>query len=63
MAAMYSLHKTMHPPTGLELSLYCSLLGHGEQQLVVAGANVLKVFRLVPDPDALGTIDEGGPAL
>ena len=59
MSAMYSIHKTMHPPTGIELSLYCSLMGQGDQQLVVAGSNMLKVFRLVPDPEALNSTEEG----
>ena len=60
MSAMYSIHKTMHPPTGIELSLYCNLMGQGDQQLVVAGSNMLKVFRLVPEADALKAADKGG---
>ena len=59
MSAMYSIHKTMHPPTGIELSLYCNLMGQGDHQLVVAGSNLLKVFRLVPEPEALTSAGEG----
>ncbi|KAF0313007.1 Cleavage and polyadenylation specificity factor subunit 1 [Amphibalanus amphitrite] len=59
MSAMYSIHKTMHPPTGIELSLYCNLMGQGDKQLVVAGSNMLKVFRLVPETEELQSTEKG----
>jgi hypothetical protein len=34
----------------VEHSLYCSFFWEGERNLVVAGANLLRVFQLVPDP-------------
>ncbi|XP_037085613.1 cleavage and polyadenylation specificity factor subunit 1-like [Pollicipes pollicipes] len=58
MSTMYSIHKTIHPPTGVEASLYCNFIGQGDQQLVVAGSNMLKIYRLVPDPDAVLSSDE-----
>jgi hypothetical protein len=42
--------RTSHPATGVEHSLYCSFFWEGERNLVVAGANLLRVFQLVPDP-------------
>lgn len=46
---MYSLCKTTHPPTGVEHSVYCNFFHTSEKSLVIAGANVLRVFRLVPE--------------
>ena len=46
--------RTPHPPTGVEHSVYADFFGYGEKNLVIAGANILRVFRLVPDEaDAL----------
>ena len=45
--------KTPHPPTGIEHSLYPNFYGFGEKNLVVAGANILRVFRMVPDESDL----------
>jgi hypothetical protein len=36
----------------VEHSLYCSFFWEGERNLVVAGANVLRVFQLVPETGA-----------
>ena len=46
---MYSLVRSVHPATGVEHSLSCNFFHSGEKNLVVAGANVLRVFRFVPD--------------
>eukprot|EP00092_Neocalanus_flemingeri_P020040 GFUD01021700.1.p1 GENE.GFUD01021700.1~~GFUD01021700.1.p1 ORF type:complete len:1406 (+),score=514.90 GFUD01021700.1:53-4270(+) len=51
---MYSLVRSSHPATGVEHSLSCNFFHTGEKNLVVAGANVLRVFRLVPDLDSRG---------
>ena len=48
---MYTLLRSSHPATGVEHSLSCYFFNSSERNLVVAGANVLKVFRLVPDVD------------
>lgn len=49
MSAVYSFCKQIHPPTAIEHSLYCSFYNSSEQNLVVAGATVLKIYRLVPE--------------
>ena len=46
---MYTLSKITHPATGVELSLYCNFFNKTEKSLLVTGANVIRVFRLVPD--------------
>ena len=42
---MYSLFRMAHPPTGVEHSVEAHFFGRWERNLVVAGANVLRVFR------------------
>ena len=46
---MYSLLRTPHPPTGVEHAIEAHFFGPWERNLLVAGANMLRVFRLVPD--------------
>ncbi|KAK8376849.1 hypothetical protein O3P69_010050 [Scylla paramamosain] len=46
---MYNLCKITHPALGVELSLYCNFFSHREKSLVVAGSNVIRVFRLVAE--------------
>ena len=41
--------RTPHPATGVEHSIYCHLFSHRERNLVVAGANSLRAFRLIPE--------------
>ena len=48
---MYSLVRSSHPAMGVEHSLSCHFFNAGEKNLVVAGANLLRVFRFVPDLD------------
>ena len=48
---MYSICKTTHPATGLEHAITCYFFNRTEKCLVTAGANIIKVFRLIPDVD------------
>ena len=48
---MYSISKTTHPATGVEHAITCSFFNRSEKCLVVAGANIIRVFRLIPDVD------------
>ncbi|XP_064466494.1 cleavage and polyadenylation specificity factor subunit 1-like [Ornithodoros turicata] len=47
--SMYAVYKQTHPPTGIEHSVYCNFYNSRSKNLVVAGATVLKVYRLVPE--------------
>lgn len=46
---MYTLCRTTHPATGVEHSVYCYFFHTAEKSLIIAGANILRVFRLVPE--------------
>lgn len=48
---MYSICKSTHPATGVEHAITCHFFNRTEKCLVVAGANVIRVFRLIPDID------------
>ncbi|XP_058806106.1 cleavage and polyadenylation specificity factor subunit 1 isoform X2 [Phymastichus coffea] len=48
---MYSICKTTHPATGVEHAIFCNFFNKAEKSLVVAGANIIRVFRLIPDVD------------
>ncbi|RLU24961.1 hypothetical protein DMN91_003052 [Ooceraea biroi] len=48
---MYSICKSTHPATGVEHAITCHFFNRLEKCLVVAGANVIRVFRLIPDID------------
>lgn len=48
---MYSVFKQTHPATGVEHAITCYFFNRFERSLVVAGANVIRVFRLIPDVD------------
>ena len=48
---MFSIFKQTYPATSVEHAIYCRFYGGREKNLVVAGANVLRVFRLSPDGD------------
>ncbi len=47
---MFSINKELHPPTGVEMCSYCYFFDRREKNLVVAGVDLLRVFRFVPDP-------------
>ena len=55
---MYTLLRSSHPATGVEHSLSCFFFNTSEKNLVVAGANVLRVFRLVPDLENKNNVDQ-----
>lgn len=46
---MYSVCKMTHPATGIEHAVTCNFFNRSEKSLVVAGANVIRVLRLIPD--------------
>ncbi|KAK7874284.1 hypothetical protein R5R35_007770 [Gryllus longicercus] len=48
---MFSICKQSHPATAVEHALTCHFFNHSEKSLVVAGANIIRVFRLIPDVD------------
>ncbi|KOC67340.1 Cleavage and polyadenylation specificity factor subunit 1 [Habropoda laboriosa] len=48
---MYSICKSTHPATGVEHAITCFFFNRSEKCLVVAGANIIRVFRLIPDVD------------
>lgn len=43
---MFGVYKSVHPPTGIESSIYCNFLGPNERNLLTASKNRLQVFRL-----------------
>lgn len=48
---MFSFCKQIHPATGIEHSISCHFFNKCEKSIVTAGANIVKIFRLVPDVD------------
>lgn len=46
---MFSVCKQTHPATGIEHSISCRFFNNYEENIVTAGANILKVFRITPD--------------
>lgn len=46
---MFSICRQNHPATGIEHAVSCCFFNSDEKCLVTAGANILKVFRLIPD--------------
>lgn len=48
---MFSLFKQTYPATSVEHAIYCRFYGGQEKNLVIAGANVLRIFRLIPNTD------------
>lgn len=46
---MFTLCKQTHPATGIENGISCNFFHKNEKNLVTAGANILKVFRICPD--------------
>ena len=43
---MFGVYKTVHPPTGIENSIYCNFLGPNERNLITTSVNRLQVYRL-----------------
>lgn len=52
---MFSLCKQTHPATSIEHSITCRFFNNYEENIVTAGANILKVFRIVPDVEPNST--------
>lgn len=46
---MFSICKQTQPATGIEFSICCNFFNASEKSLIVAGANILKVYRIIPD--------------
>lgn len=46
---MFSVYKTVHPPTGIDNSVFCYFINSKEQNLIISNANRLQIFRLNPD--------------
>lgn len=52
---MFSMCKQIHAPTTVEFAIACRFFNSVEENLVVAGANILKVYRIFPQLDAAAT--------
>uniref|UniRef100_A0A1A9ZV62 Uncharacterized protein n=1 Tax=Glossina pallidipes TaxID=7398 RepID=A0A1A9ZV62_GLOPL len=48
---MFSVCKQSHPATTVKFIISCPFFNNSEENLVVAGANVLQVFRIYPYMD------------
>lgn len=46
---MFSIYKQTHPPTAVEHAVSCHFFNRFEKSLVVVGANVVRVYGLIPD--------------
>lgn len=46
---MFSICRQTHPATAVEHAVTCHFFNRSERSVVVAGGNILRVFRLVPD--------------
>lgn len=55
---MFSICKQTHPATGVEHAIACHFFNKSEKSLITAGANVIKVFRLIPDIDKKSRLDK-----
>lgn len=55
---MFSICKQTHPATGIEFSITCRFFNNFEENIVTGGANILKVFRIIPDVDPTNTTDK-----
>ncbi|XP_045761794.1 cleavage and polyadenylation specificity factor subunit 1 isoform X1 [Maniola jurtina] len=46
---MFAICRQTHPATGIEHAISCCFFNNDEVCLITAGANIVKVFRLVPE--------------
>jgi cleavage and polyadenylation specificity factor subunit 1 len=46
---MFSICKQTHPATGIEFAIECNFFHNNEKSLITGAANILKVYRLIPD--------------
>ena len=44
---MYAICKEVHPPTGVEHSLYCNFFNNIERNLVVVSTNLIRVYNII----------------
>lgn len=49
---MFTVFKTVHPPTGIDCSVYCNFLSAKEQNLITASGSKLQVYRFNVDPNS-----------
>lgn len=49
---MFTLYKTVHPPTGIDCSVYCSFLSSKENNLITSSGNKLQIYRFHNDTKA-----------
>ncbi|CAF0847441.1 unnamed protein product [Brachionus calyciflorus] len=45
---MFSLYKTVHPPTGIDNSVYCNFRNANENNLITSSGNRLNVYKFYP---------------
>lgn len=48
---MFSICKSTHPATAVEHVLSCNFFNQSVKSLVVVGANIIRIFQLIPDVD------------
>ncbi|XP_022902078.1 cleavage and polyadenylation specificity factor subunit 1 [Onthophagus taurus] len=48
---MFSICKQTHPATGVENALSCHFFNKNEKSLIITAANIIKVYKLIPDID------------
>ncbi|XP_051526250.1 cleavage and polyadenylation specificity factor subunit 1-like [Myxocyprinus asiaticus] len=49
---MYAVYRQAHPPTAVELAVYCNFISSQEKNLVVAGTSQLYVYRIIYDVES-----------
>jgi cleavage and polyadenylation specificity factor subunit 1 len=55
MYDLYAIFKQAHPPSAVEHCLVCNFYSANENNLVVAGTSLVRVYRLVEDKVCLKT--------
>ncbi|XP_061384693.1 cleavage and polyadenylation specificity factor subunit 1 [Danaus plexippus] len=58
---MFSICRQTHPATGIEHAISCCFFNNDEVCLITAGANIIKVFRLLPEGHAKEVNAAGQP--
>lgn len=46
---MFTICKQTVPATGIEFAIKCKFFNNLEDNLVIGGANILKVYRIIPE--------------
>lgn len=54
---MFSICKQTHSATAVEFSITCHFFNNFEENIVTGGANILKVYRIIPDVDPKDTTE------